>query len=299
MTKRTAGLVLGLVALFGLAACSSVATSASEVALQYEGGPIDSPAYYDCFTGGTKEYNDAEDVHYYYPTGQRDFSFGDGEGLDSASLTSTTKDTQEIKVTGTVKFTMNLNCDEFEDPSGKTWPGGTAQFFHELFGSKDQAYNTEGGQGYGDGWSKMLRQYVGFAVDREVDDNALGFTLTELNTDRAKKDSWEDEVIRGLPETLRSMTGGVEVFKINDVLLQRPGVRPEIADANAAREAARLRAEAVAIDQEAAASFPGGIVAYQQYQQQQAINEAIKSGKVQVIPIPQGSPVIVQPGGDR
>lgn len=32
------------------------------------------------------------------------------------------------------------------------------------------------------------------------------------------------------------------------------------------------------------------------YQQQQAINEAIKSGKVQVIPIPQGSPVIVSPG---
>jgi hypothetical protein len=294
--NRIAGAILALLGLLALAACSSVATSASEVALQYEGGPIDSPAYYDCFNGGTKEYNDAEDVHYYYPTGQRDFSFGDDEGLDSASLTSTTKDTQEIKVTGIVKFTMTLTCDEFTDPSGKKWPGGTTQFFHELFGSKDEAFNTEGGKGYGEGWSLMLRQSIGFAVDREVDDNALAFTLTELNTDRTKKDTWEENVIAELPATLKAMTGGVEIFKINDVLLQRPGVRPEIADANAAREAARLRAEAVTIDQEAASRFPGGIAAYQAYQQQQAINEAIKSGKVKVIPIPQGSPVIVDGG---
>lgn len=288
---------VGLTAL-ALVGCSSVSTSASEVALQYEGGPIDSPAYYACFGGGTKEFNDAEDVHYYYPTGQRDFSFGDGEGLDSAALSSTTQDAQEVKVSGTVKFTMNLSCAEFKDPSGKVWPGGTAQFFHELFGSKDRAYNTEGGQGYGEGWSKMLRQYMGFAVDREVDDNALEFTLPALNTDRQAKDSWEDAVRRGLPETLKAMTGGVELFRINDVLLQRPGVRPEIADANAERQAAQIRAQAVEIDKQAAASFPGGIVAYQAYQQQQAINEAIKSGKVKVLPIPAGSPIMVDAGGN-
>jgi hypothetical protein len=291
---RVAVVITAFIALLlAVAGCSSVSTSASEVALQYEGGPIDSSAYYDCFGGGTKEYNDAEDVHYYYPTGQRDFSFGDARGLDSAALTSTTKNAQEIKVTGTVKFTMNLSCSEFKDSSGKTWPGGTAQYFHELFGSKDRAYNTEGGRGYGDGWSKMLQQYMGFGVDREVDDEALAYTLDELNVDRAKKDQWENAVARGLPATLKAMTGGVEIFKINEVLLQRPGVRSEIADAQAAKQAAQIRAEAVGIDQEAALSFPGGIVAYQAYQQQQAINEAIKSGKVKVLPIPAGSPVIV------
>lgn len=281
---------------FALAACSSVAAGASEVALQYEGGPIDSPAYYACFTGGTKEYNDMEDVHYYYPIGQRDFSFGTEKGLDSAALTSTTSNAQEIKVTGTVKFTMNLSCAPFKDPSGKTWPGGTTQYFHELFGSKDQAYNTEGGQGYGDGWSKMLRQYVGFAVDRAVDDQALAFTLDQLNVGRVEKNTWEDGVQKALPNILKSMTGGVELFRINDVLLQRPGLNPTIANALAEKQAAQVRAEAVEIDKTAAANFPGGITAYIAYQQQQAVNEAIKSGKVQVLPVPQGSPVIVQGG---
>lgn len=273
--------------------CSTVSTSASELALQYGGGPFDSSNYVACFDDGVKEYNDVNDVYRYYPIGQRDFSFGDDKSLDSAALTSTTRDAQEVKVTGTVKFTMNLSCREFKDPSGKVWPGGTAQYFHEIIGSKDQAYNEDGSQPYGDGWVKMLRQYMGFAVDRVVDNDALSFTLTDLNVDQERKARWEDDVQEHLPSVLRSMTGGVEVFRVTEVLLQRPGIRPELATANAERQAAQIRAEAVEIDKTAAASFPGGITAYQAYQQQQAINEAIKSGKVQVLPIPQGSPVIV------
>ncbi|MGB3440864.1 MAG: hypothetical protein WBA97_19115 [Actinophytocola sp.] len=45
------------------------------------------------------------------------------------------------------------------------------------------------------------------------------------------------------------------------------------------------------MDKQAAANFPRRHPGYQAYQQQ-AVNEAIKSGKVQV---PRGSPVIVSP----
>jgi len=285
-------LVVGLTAV----GCSSVATSASELALQYSAGPFDSTAYAACYGGGKHEYNDPNDTYFYYPTGQRDFSFGDDDGLDSAALTSTTNDTQEIKVAGTVKFTMKLSCDPFKDPTGKRWEGGTAQWFHEVL-DKEGAANQEGGQPYGDGWGKLLRGYLGFAIDREVDDNALNFKLTQLNTSRADKDKWEEDVKSGLPETLKAMTQNVEIFHVTDVLLQRPGVRAEIADANAEKQAATIRAEAVDIDKNAAKSFPGGIAAYQAYQQQQAVNEAIKSGKVKVLPIPQGSDVIINGAG--
>jgi hypothetical protein len=212
-------------------------------------------------------------------------------------LSTTTDDGQDIKVSGTVKFTMILTCDEFTDPAGQKWPGGTVQFFHEKIGSKDQAYNTEGGKGYGDGWRAMLRQYMGFAVDRVIDDNALKYTQDQLRTDETAKADWEDAVKETLPRTLKSMTLGVEIFRVNDVLLQRPGVREEIANANAEKQAATIRAQAVNIDKEAAKDFPGGIRAYQAYQQQQAINEAIKNGKVKVMPIPQGSGIIVQGAG--
>lgn len=305
VTRRRAALV-GLVACAAvLTACSTVSTAASEVSLEYGGGSFDSANFVKCFGPGYKSTTEgASDDYKYYPIGQRDFSFGDGKGMDMAPLSSFTKDTQQIQVTGTIKFTMNLSCKPFKDPSGKKWPGGTAQFFHELIGSKDydghNVFNTEGSRPYGDGWRLMLRQYVGFAVDREVDDNALDYTQQQLTGERQAKDTWERDVLTGLPETLRKMTNGVEIFTVKSVLLQRPGVAGKIADANADKEAARIRAEAVDIDKQAAANFPGGIEAYAAYQQQQAVNQAIKDGKIAVMPIPAGSPVIVQaPTGGR
>lgn len=294
MNKKLTGLVVG--ALVALTACSTVSTGASEIALQYGGGTWDSANFVKCHDSGYKSTTEsASDTYKYYPIGQRDFSFGDDKGLDSAALTATTRDTQAIKVTGTIKFVMNISCQEFTDPTGKKWPGGTAQYFHELYGDKDHAYNDEGSKPTGEGWTKMLRQFMGFAVDRAVDDGALTMTMSELVSSPTAKDKWEQAVIDKLPTTIKQLTGGVEIFRITEVLLARPNFAAKIADAQSEKAAAQIRAEAAEIDLRAAKTFPGGLPAYQAYQQQQAVNEAIKAGKVQVLPVPQGSPVIVQP----
>lgn len=300
--NRTGAAVTALAAgLLVLTGCSTVSTAAQEVALAYGGGSFDSANFVKCYGGGFKSTTEgASDTYKYYPTGQRDFSFGQGKGLDSAALTSTTKGAIALQVEGTVKFTMNLSCRPFKDPKGKNWPGGTAQFFHELIGSKDfdggHAYNEEGSQNYGAGWSGMLRQYMGFAVNRVIDDSALGFTREELTTDPVAKTNWERAVHKALPEVLQEMTGGVEVFKIEKVLLQRPEPPKAIADANVEKEAAKIRAEATTIDQTTAGNFPGGMPAWLEYQDRQAANEALKiaAQKGQVIPVPYGSPIIVQ-----
>jgi hypothetical protein len=98
-----------------------------------------------------------------------------------------------------------------------------------------------------------------------------------------------------LPKVLNTLTQGVDLITINSVLLQKPGIQPDLMQGLTDKQAAELRSQAAEVDKGAAANFPGGIPGYQAYQQQQAINEAIKSGKVQVIPVPQGSPVIVSP----
>lgn len=281
------------------AGCSIANTTASEVALQYEGGPFDSKAYYACIPDATREINDVNDTYVYYPLGQRDFSFGDERGADSAAITSTTKDSQEIHVSGTIKFTLNTSCKEFTDPSGKTWPGGVLQFFHELIAAKYTAGNTEGGQPTNKGWNQMMRNYIGAAVKRAADNEALNYGWQQLNADQATKARWEHDVLKQLPAVLKSLTQGVSVFKIDAVLLQKPRIPSILADGLSQKQAAQLRADAVEVDKQAAANFPGGIQAYQNYQEQQAINEAIKAGKVAVLPVPQGSPVIVQPGAPR
>jgi hypothetical protein len=275
------------------AGCSIANTTASEVALQYEAGPLDSRTYYSCVPGGTREVNDVNDDHFYYPAGQRDFTFGTGDAVDMAALTSTTSDAQEISVSGTVKLTLTTDCSEFKDPTGKTWPGGKLQFFHELIASKYEP-STEAGQ-LPVKWRELLANYVGASLDRATDNEALKYGQMQLYTDTAKKAQWEQDVLKQLPEILKSLTQGVDLFTINAVLLQKPSVQQKIVDGLTDVRAAELRNQAAEVDKQAAANFPGGIAGYQAYQQQQAINQAIKDGKVSVLPVPQGSPIIVQP----
>jgi hypothetical protein len=263
------------------------------VSLQYGSGPFDSRKFVECETD--RDVSDVNDDHYYYPSGQRDFTFGDGEGVDSAALTSTTKDSQEIKVAGTVKFTLTTDCTPFTDSTGKSWPGGKLQMFHELIAYKYDAAPTDGGEQMKDGWSALLRNYVGAALDRATDNEALKYPWQSLYTDAPSKAQWEQDVLGQLPKVLKGLTLDVDLITVNSVLLQKPGIQPELVRGLTDKQAAQLRSQAADVDKQAAANFPGGIVGYQSYQQQQAINEAIKSGRVQVLPVPQGSPVIVSP----
>jgi hypothetical protein len=276
-----------------LTGCSIANPTSSEVSLQYGAGPFDSRKFVECETD--RDVSDVNDDHYYYPSGQRDFTFGESDGIDSAPLTSTTQDAQEIKVTGTVKFTLNTDCAEFTDPTGKVWPGGKLQMFHELIAYKYDAAPTDGGEQMKEGWTALLRNYVGAALDRATDNEALKYPWQKLYTDAPSKAQWERDVLDQLPEVLKSLTQGVDLITINSVLLQKPGIQEALVQGLTEKQAAQLRSEAAEVDKQAAANFPGGIPGYQAYQQQQAINEAIKSGKVQVLPVPQGSPVIVSP----
>lgn len=294
MTHRIAAILAALAVLL-TAACSIANTTASEVALQYGGGPFDSRVFVSCVPVNTREVNDVNDDHYYYPAGQRDFNFSADPNADSAVISSATKDPTEITVSGTVKFTLNTDCSEFTDPAGKKWPGGKLQMFHELIASKYDAAPTDGGEQMKDGWRNLLRAYVGAAIDRAVDNEALKYGYMELFTDEAKKAQWEKDVLAQIPSVLKQLTQGVDLITINSVLLQKPTVAPQILAGFADQQAAKLRAQAVEIDKQAAANFPGGISGYQAYQQQQAVNEAIKAGKVQVLPVPQGSSLIVAP----
>ncbi|WP_424186413.1 SPFH domain-containing protein [Actinokineospora sp. G85] len=297
--KRRFATVLATTGL-ALTACSIGNTNASEVALHYGAGPLDSRTFVACVQPATRSIDDVNDDHYYYPAGARDFTFGDGEGLDAAALVSTTKDSQEIKVSGTIKFTLNTDCSEFTDPTGKKWPGGKLQMFHELIGYKYEPAEEGGGQP--GKWEELLRNYIGASLSRATDNQALQYGWQQLYSDTASKAKWEQDVLAQLPATLMTLTQGVDLFHIDAVLLQKPSINPQLADGLSQKQAAELRAQAVEVDKQAAANFPGGIAAYQAYQQQQAVNEAIKAGRVQVLPIPRGprsSSAASEPQGRR
>ena len=290
--KKITGFVLGA-SILAVTACSSVSTTGSTVSLQYSNGPFDTKQFSKCWGENQKSLsNDPGDDYFYYPSGQRDFDFGDGEGKDSAAFTSTTRDGQELKIQGVVKFELNAECKEYIDPKGKKWPGGVLQYMHENFTVQKQAYGDEDGT-MNAGWSKFLTSYLGAAIDRAIDNSSLNYPWSDLYTNPDIKAKWESTVKGDAEAIVKTLTQDVPIFTIKAVVLQKPGVSDAIVKGLTEKQAAILQKEATDIVASAGANFPGGVEAYQKFLNQQAINEAIKSGKAQIYVIPEGvNPVL-------
>lgn len=269
------------------------------MSLHYAGGAVvpTSQKFVDCVEPGHKATNGMGDKYFYYPVGQRTYTFGNGAGADAPPLTTTTKDQVELTVEGTIAFTLNTNCSDYKDSTGRDWPGGIIQKFNDTIGRKDwgdgsHAYATSAGEDQPKGWDAMLAIYLAKTADRSIDNEALGYTWEQLYNDPASKASWEKAVVAEIPKLVKAQAGE-DYFTVNNIVLQKPEIPSALVDQLNARQAATLRAEAAKVDENVARTWPGGITAYLAYQQQLAINKAIADGKVRVIPIPQGSSIQV------
>lgn len=282
--------VLAALAFVVLAGCSNMETQADEQGIRYEGAVMfaQAPTFKSCQGVSQQSYGDPGDGTYIYPAGQRTFKFSNDPGSDSPPLTVSAPSPGggqpiTMDVSGVVTFTPNFgDCESF-------------QRFHEQIGRKYQAWTPEG-------WAQMLGVYIKDPTDRAADNEALRFDWVQLSSNADAKANWERAVtaaIQGEPGRvglIEQLAGG-RYFTINSVLLQRPELPQQVRDSIAQTEAARQQAQTAEQVKQAAANFPGGVAAYQQYLQQQAVNDAIRSGQVKVLPIPQGSPIIVNPGG--
>jgi hypothetical protein len=292
VNKKIASIVLGA-SIFAVTACSSVSTSGSTVSLQYANGPFDTKAFTKCWPENQKSLsNDPGDDYFYYPAGQRDYDFGDGDDKDSVAFTSTSFDSQDMKIQGVVKFELNTECKEYTDAKGKKWPGGVLQYMHENFTAQRGAYGDEDGK-MPEAWSKFLTAYLGAAVDKAIDNSSLRFGWQDLNNNLDVKVKWESGVKEDAERIVKTLTQDVPIFKVTAVVLQKPEAPEALRKGLTEKQAAILQKEATDIVANAGATFPGGVTAYQKFLEQQAINEAIKQGKAQIYVVPQGTDVVM------
>lgn len=281
-TKTAAALGAAL-ALAGLTGCANLETQADVQAIRYSGGAIFPEAieFKGCQGPSTQEFGAPGDSTYTYPIGQRTFKFSADPGSDAPPLATSAPapgggQPIELTVSGTVFFTPKFtNCDALRK-------------FHETIGLKYQAWidTTQSG------WQQAIGVYIKDPTERTVDNESLKFDWIRLSSDGASKAAWEKAVTEQLPKLIEQ-SGGGEFFKIDYVILQKPDLPANVKSAIADTEAARQQAQTAEQFKGAAASFPGGPQAYQAFLKQQAINKAIETGQVKVIPIPEGSGVIV------
>lgn len=298
----SAAAVIGAALIFSAGGCSVADPDSSQLVLHYSGGPFSSQNFEYCTAPGVRSIGGPGDFNFYYPAGQRTYTFrsnpdgSEAPGADAPSIRVSTRNQVELIVSGTVTFTLNPACDVYTDTTGRQWLGGKLQKFHDTIGRQKVAYSEAGGEPQPSGWDDTLDLYVGAPAERAMDNAGLGYDWQSLYSDTASKNAWTADVEKRLPELISDQAGD-DLFLINNVQLDKPGVPDTLRAELENNQAAALRQQTAQTDQQAAASFPGGLPAYQQYQQQQAINKAIAEGRVNPLIVPQGSPVIV--GGTR
>lgn len=288
---------LGLAAMLVIvAACSTVDTDPSQVALHYSGGSWESQEFVDCVKPGTQQnFNSAGDHYYYYPTGQRTYRFSDEPGSDSGPIKVTSSDQVELTVKGSLTFDFATSCEKFTDAAGREWPGGLLQKFHETLGTKDKAAAEDAGDPMGAGWGNILRTYIGDTVDRVADNASLKFPTVQLNADEVKKAEWERAVLEALPARLKDRAGGEDYFTIKATSLQKPEIPDVLKQAIAEGVAVAQRGANANAEQQIGKSFEGGLAGYQQFLYTQALTKAISEGKGTIVVSPPGQAVVTGP----
>lgn len=282
MGKAIAGVVAIVIALFGfvvLFANTSINTEPDQQGLWYKAGPLTSTHFDHCVLPGTRQLTGGlADQTFVYPAGQRTYDFSDGSS-DTGSIVALTKDNVELKTSGVVRFDLTNDCEVLKT-------------FHERIALKERAY-MDGGQ-TSDGWKKVLHTYLQASLQRAVNEATQEFNWKELYNDVTVKAAWEKKVSELLPRFVQQSMDG-EYFEKYSLTIQKP-ILPEsllnalqdtqtaIEQNNAQKERnAQVQTEAESIKRLVDILGPEGYNTYQ----------AIKDGKIQIYPIPQGSGVIV------
>jgi regulator of protease activity HflC (stomatin/prohibitin superfamily) len=293
MKKRLALITSLAVGAFVLTGCSQVNTQPDTVALHYSGG-LSSTNFMDCVNASTKNYSGPGDQYFYYPYGQRTYTFD--EGGESGPITVVTKDNVTMTLPGVVTFKLNPDCQ-------------TLKAFHENIGIKYNAYfdDTGGTNGEDTGWVQMLKTYVGNQISRAANDAAKGFTSQQLYSDAKSKHDFETAITGDIPNLVKQFSGG-DYFNDWTIVLKQITPPQSIVDAYNAQQAAVAAAAAqkqqadaqVAVENAKALQTEAQVKSISQLVKVLGVEgyiqfKAIEEGKIAVLPIPAGSNVIVSP----
>lgn len=274
-----------------LTGCSTYATpDTSSIGLAYTGGSWDAKYFEKCVPpGGNVAIDNGGDTAY-YPVGTRTWAFGDGQSFDSGPILVSTSNNQELVVSGLITFTLDTDCAKWTDGSGKEWPGGKIQKFHETIGRSKGAAFGEDSTIVPQGWKDVLTLFLGGPANRVMDTAGGTVTWQQLYSDAATVTSFQKTVTADLPAKIKDATGGDEFFHIISVQIDKPTVPDALRMQLEAQQAAILEQDTAGQKRAFQESWPGGIAGYQAFQRQEAETRCLNEGRCPVV-VPGAFPV--------
>ena len=274
---------LALAALCGAAVltttgCTVTSNQPDQTAVLYADGMFHDTDFKDCIDPAVRDYSSFFSKSYQYPSGQRTFTFNGprdapeevSEARDAEQLDAVTSNNVQMFIDGSITFRLNTDCE-------------TLRQFHEDIGLKNS-------------WSETLRIYILQPLRDAIATETKKYTWQELYSDAAKRQQWAENVKAALPQRVADIARGAYFDEFN-VVIQQPRIPQDLLDALRQAEVAiqqnnaqqqrnvQVDSEIVSIQKLVAVLGVDGYVTYQ----------AIKDGKIQVIPVPQGGAINVTP----
>ena len=283
-----AGLCGSLIVAYAIAG-TRISTAPDQAGLWYKAGPLTSNKFDHCVNPSTRQlFGGIADDTFTYPAGQRTYEFAkgkvaddDGNGVDAAPITVLTKDNIELSVEGVARFTLNTDCLSLRK-------------FHESVGIKFAAHMD--GDRTSAGWRSMLRVYLRNSLQRAMNEATQEVSWKDLYNSTAEKKKWETRVNELLPRFVEQSMGG-EYFENYSLTIQKPTLPEPLLNA--------LTATQVAIQENAAQEKRNTTVKTELESIRELVKvlgpdaynvyKAIQDGKIEVMPIPTGSGVVISP----
>lgn len=282
---------LVFVGVFTLGACSYATPDTASIGLSYTGGSFESKSFIKCVEPGSREIADLGGDVYYYPVGARTWDFSNRPGADSPPILVSTKNNQELIVSGTIGFVFNTDCTPYTDAQGKVWPGGKPQKFHDTIGRSKGAFFGEDSTDIPQGWRNSLGIYLGGPSERAMDQIGGAYPWQSLYSDQASVSAFVRSVAQEIPNKVKEASGGEIYFEIISVQLDKPTVPDALKRELEATEAALLSQDRAGRDRTFAEGFPGGLPGYAAYQKQLAETNCLNNGRCTFIPSGASIPV--------
>lgn len=267
-----------------LTGCSSVSTNSDQQALSYDAGSFSSTSFQNCVKPNARDWSGPGDDGYVYPAGTRTYTFDDPG--DRAVVDIADKDGQPLTVAGILTFSLPADCDTLKE-------------FHERIGLKYGASSDGVAQ-----WGELLDDYLGQPLRSAMRDAASGYAWRDLYSNAEVRTEWEEKVKELLPRYVRDLAQG-DYFTGFTLLSQVPqpggGLLGQIEEQNTQVERlntiqAQAEAQAKEIEQMRQLVDLLGEEGYLRYRNQLQC-EANSVSCVPYLPLPEGSGVVVNPGG--
>jgi len=187
------------------AGCASYSPDVDQTAVEQNGYLIfkSDKNLVGCHRAGTSGYGGVGNQMFYYPAGQRTFSFtGTSTESEEDPIPVVTKDGQTLHIPGFIKFTLTSNCQDLWD-------------FHRKVGMKYQAYTEEG-------WKAFLNDYLGVAVNSALNDATGTVNWRDLYQDAAIRGKIESNLTTILNQRVSESLGSDKWIHVTGVSLAKP-----------------------------------------------------------------------------